>query len=260
MVINFENYLRFLLVMLRFTGMIFFNPIFSRQNVPGMVRAGLAFTLAILVSPSVSADLPEVYLLEFLYLVIKELLVGLAAGTIFRLFLSAILVGGDKIDMQIGISMAKAFDPASNTSIAMSAQYINIMFYMTFFLSGAHLTLIRLTARSFEILPLGSYLINPDSLYLIPELFGLILLLAIKLALPMIVVEVIVTFAVGMIMRIVPQINVFVLNIQIKLIVGIVLLVLLVPSFMGYVENLIVLCYENIFDYWSTLGAPMPIP
>jgi flagellar biosynthetic protein FliR len=125
---------------------------------------------------------------------------------------------------------------------------------MTFFIIGGHLHLIQATVQSFTILPVGTYLVNYDALYVIPQLFTSILLLALFLAMPIIVLEVIITFAVGLIMRLVSQINVFILNFQIKLTVGFLVLAFLVPPMMAFVENLIILCSENVQEYWMNLS------
>ena len=171
-----------------------------------------------------------------------------------QMFLSLFVVSGDVIDSQIGVGMAKMFDPATNSSISITAQYFNIMFTALFFLTGNHLTLIYLTARTFDIIPLGEITVSRDIFLEIPIFFGAIMLYAIKLCLPIIVLEVIISFAVGIIMRIVPQINVFVINIQLKLVVGMLALVLLVPAFIGFVENMLVLCMENIQHFWTILA------
>jgi flagellar biosynthetic protein FliR len=248
------TYLVFLLVMVRFFGVLILHPMFSRPNVPRMALAGLAFFLALLVSGIIPRDgIVEVSMPLYLIWVVKELLVGMTGGFIIRMFMSALLIAGSSIDMQIGISMSQAFDPGSNSSISMSAQFLNLMYYMTFFITGGHLYIIRLTVQSFTVLPVGTYLVNTDAFYVIPELFTNILLLGLFLATPMIVLQIIITFAVGIIMRVVPQINVFVLNIQIKLTIGILVLAFLVPPMMGFIENLIQICSENVQSYWANL-------
>lgn len=236
------------------TGMLMFNPIFSRSNIPAMANTGLAFVLAITITGSTAfPPLPDVTLYSFLYLVIKELSVGFFAGMVIQMFLSILIIGGEIIDMELGIGMAKVFDPASNSSISISSQFLNVMFVMGFFQTNAHLTLIHMTAKTFDIIPLGDLVLNRQSFLAIPELFSTVFLLAIKLCLPVMVIEVIVTFAVGMIMRVVPQINIFVVNIQFKLIVGMMVMVMLVPAFSAFCENLLVLCFENIQQIWLKL-------
>lgn len=238
--------------MLRMTGMLFFNPIFSRKNVPVMVNTGLAFVLAILISGSIEfPPLPEVTLYSFFYLALKELSVGLFAGFIVQMFLAVLIVGGEIIDMQLGLGMAKEFDPASNASITVSSQLLNTMFMLGFFASNAHLTYISMTAKTFDIIPLGRIApFNRENFMAMLELFNIIFLLGIKLCLPILVMEIIVTFAVGMVMRVVPQINIFVMSIQFKLTIGLLVMIILIPTFSAFCENLLVLCFENIQNFW----------
>lgn len=251
MYIDLERYLVFLLIMVRMTGMVVFNPIFGRQNIPTMFGAGLSFTLTILLyNTGTFAPLPDVTLFTFFYLTVKELSVGIFSGFVIRMFLSVLVVGGEIIDMQLGLSMSKAFDPATNASVSITAQILNVMFYIGFFQANAHLTLIKMTAKTFDIIPLGDLVFRRENFLAIPELFSYIFLLSIQLCIPIVVMEIIVTFAVGMVMRVVPQINIFILNIQLKIIIGIVALLILVPSLSAFCDNLLTLCFENIQSVW----------
>lgn len=251
MTVNLSGALTFLLVMLRMTGMMVFNPVFGRRNTPPMVSAGFAFVLAVLLTGSMRfAPMPDPTLFSFLYMAVKELSVGLMSGFILQSFLSILVIGGEVVDMQLGIGMAKVFDPGTNASVALSSSVFNVMFIMTFFATNNHLTYIYLTSQTFRMIPLGVTTFNYDILYYIPELFSTILLFAVKLCLPIVVIEVIVTVAVGIIMRIIPQINIFVINIQFKLLFGMFALVVLVAPFMGYFENLILICFDKIQAVW----------
>jgi flagellar biosynthetic protein FliR len=233
------------------TGLLVFNPIFSRTNVPTMVNAGLAFVLAILLTGSVSfPQITDVSFYTFTYMAIKEMSVGLFAGFILRMFMAALIMGGETIDMQLGIGMSKIFDPASNASISVSAQLLNIMFVVGFFQSNAHLTLIQMTAKTFDIIPLGDITFNTQNFLYVPELLSLVFLLSIKLCLPILVMEIIVAFAVGMVMRVVPQINVFVISFQLKLLIGLFVMVMIVPAMGAFCENLLTLCLEYIETIW----------
>ena len=251
MYINLDRYLIFMLVMLRMTGLFMLNPIFSRLGVPQMVNAGLAFVIAICIAGArVFPALPEMNFFNFFYFALKELAVGMVAGFIIRMFLSIFIVGGEVIDMHLGIGMAKAFDPQTNASVSISAQLLNIMFTVGFFTSNTHLTLIQMTASTFDIIPLGELTFSPEALYALPELYTLIFLLSIRLCMPVIVMEGITTFAVGMVMRVIPQINIFVVQIQLKLMLGMLVMVMLVPAFSGFCENVLFMCLENIQEVW----------
>ena len=233
--------------MLRMTGLLTLSPIFGRQNIPTLSRMGLAFFLSVLLMGTVRVvpDL-QLSLLQLLYHALFELAIGMMVGVVFRMFLSVLFVGGDVIDTQMGISMSKSFDPSSNMSISTTANLLNAMFYLLFFLTNSHHTFFRMAAQTFNILPLGGTQLNPNAFYYIAELMSTIFILAIKLSMPIVIIELIVTMAVGIIMRVVPQINIFAVNIQFKLAVGLVTLLLLVPAFSGFIENLITICFEQV--------------
>lgn len=257
MVVNFDHALAFLLIMLRMTGMLVVHPILGRQNIPVMVNAGLAFVMSIfLVNIVPIPALPTPTLLVFLYWVVKEMLIGIMASMVVRLMLSVMVISGEVVDMQMGMSMAKAFDPGSNTSISLTTQYFNVTFVILFFITNNHLTYLKMATQTFQVVPLGTFTLNTDAFYALPEMLSTVWLFALKLSLPVVVIEIIVTFAVGIIMRIIPQINVFVVNIQFKLFIGLLVLVFLVPSFTGFLENLVTITTENIQQLWVTLLAP----
>ncbi|MDL2232216.1 flagellar biosynthetic protein FliR [Ruminococcaceae bacterium OttesenSCG-928-L11] len=251
MTIETSQALTFMLIMVRMVGMLVLNPIFGRANVPSMVNAGIAMVMSIMLIGVVpEAPVADPMIFPLLILMAKELLLGFVTGLLLRMFLAIIVVGGETIDMQMGISMSKAFDPGSNTSISVSASIMNVMFLLIFFGTNNHLTFFKLITNTFYILPVGGTWLNFDGFYYLPELLSVILIFAVKLALPVIVIEIITSMAVGIIMRIIPQINVFVVNIQFKLLIGIFLLYVLVAPMTGYFESLIELCFEYLHEAW----------
>ncbi len=256
MTIDLTNYLVFLLVLIRMTGMLITNPIFGRRNVPAMMNAGFALLLSILVVNTVPlTPLPDPNFLTFALMALKEFAVGFLAGQMMLMFLSILVVGGEIIDMQLAIGMAKIFDPGTNASISLTSTLFNSMYIMVFFATNNHLTLISLTAQTFRIIPLGIYTLNWNLLYYLPEFLSTIFIFAIKLCMPIMVIEIIVTMAVGIIMRVIPQINVFVVNIQFKLLIGFFALIILVIPFTAFFENMIVICTEQIQYVWQNFVA-----
>jgi len=257
MYIDLNNALVFLLVMMRMTGMLVMNPIFGRRNIPTMLNMGFSFMLAIIITSALPfPTLPDPTLLNFAFMAIMELMVGFAAGFIVNLFLTVMIVGGSIVDMQMGLAMAQVFDPGTNASIPLSATIFNAMFILTFFITNNHLTFISMTAQTFNVIPLGTIGITSAALFYVPNLFSTILLFAAKMCLPIVVIQIITTLSVGVVMRIVPQINIFVLNIQLKLIIGIMVLFLLVTPFMAFMENIWQISFERIFDMWRLMIPP----
>lgn len=257
MYVDLENALAFLLIMLRMAGMLVVNPIFGRSNIPTMLNAGLSLILAVLLLSSVPLALPDPdpSFPALLLMALKELSIGIIASFIMRAFTSVFVIGGEIIDMQLGIGMAKVFDPGTNASVSLTSTMLNIMYTMVFFATNNHLTYIKMAAQTFEIIPLGGVRFNWDIGWYLPEYFSTIFLFGLKLCLPIVIIEIIVTVAVGLIMRIIPQINIFVVNIQFKLVIGFVSLIVLVAPFMAYLENMIIICFEQIGIVWRMLSG-----
>lgn len=221
------------------SGVIFFNPIFGRQNIPAIVKVGLSLGMAYYAAyhfshlPVSSYSTPV-----FLMAMIKEFAVGYALGFIVQLFLSTLHVGGELVDLQMGISMALLYDPASNSQISISGNLLTIMYTMLFFMTDSHVNLLALAMNSYLVIPMGVQGISPQIGIFVAELFGYILVYAVQLALPFIVMEIILEVAVGMMMRVVPNINVFVVNLQLKLMVGMAVMMTVIPMMVGYLQQL----------------------
>lgn len=243
-----------LFIFIRMTGCIVFNPILGRRNVPTIIKIGLAMTLSIFsyqLVPVQPFEIPSV--LVFFVEALKELLVGFVIGFIIQMFLSVILIGGENMDMQIGVSMSKIYDPQSNVSMPLTGSIANAMFLLIFFSSNAHLTLIQLFTKLCVMVPYGSLDFHPEMFGQIVSLFSYILIYAVKMSLPVLAAELITEIAVGLVMRAVPQIDVFVINIQLKVIIGFVIILIMIPSLAAFTERLITLMFDNISSVYKAL-------
>ncbi|MDD6991293.1 MAG: flagellar biosynthetic protein FliR [Oscillospiraceae bacterium] len=215
-----------LMVFARILGIFSFNPILARSNIPARVRVGLSLLMAYIVAlalPPMEFDAGDTvgqYVLSF----VAELFIGMVLGFICDLFIYMIYMAGDIMDAQAGLGMAKVFDPSTHIQMSMYGSFMGFFMYLYFFAANAHLTLIRIFVDSFEIIPLGGGHINPDLGWTIVSMFSQILVLMMQLAMPVIAAELIVEFCMGILMKTVPQIQIIVVNIQLKVIVGFVVL------------------------------------
>lgn len=246
MVFDFDITL-FLFVFMRMSGCILFNPIFGRKNVPMILKIGLTFFLSIFtygLIPAQTVDVSNIFV--FMVLMIKELLVGLIVGFIIQLFMSAILIAGETIDFQMGFSMAKAYDPASNTSMPITGSIFNAMFMIIFFATNSHLTLIKIFCTLGTVAPFGQIEFSTKVFSELISLFSYILVYAVKMSMPILAVEIIAEIGVGLIMRAVPQINIFVINLQLKIFLGLACIIILIPAYSKFLELLITLMFDKI--------------
>lgn len=235
------------------SGIFLFNPVFARKNVPGNIRTGLAFLCALAASGTLDAAPLQVSALPvFMLLCVKELMIGFIVGFVVNLFLSSVLVAGELIDFQSGLSMAKVYDPQSNSSIPLAGSLVNILFMLSFFMSNGHLTIVKIAVYSLRALPPGPELFGFYFAQYLVLLFAEILVMAVKIAFPFIAVETMTEFGIGILMKTVPQIHVFSINIQLRLIIGLALLLLMVPS-MAYMMDSMVGCMFERIGYTITL-------
>lgn len=238
----------FLLVLARMSGCVFFNQIFGRGSIPAIIKISFSLMLAItvygIIPPTDKIIISSV--LEYSLIILKEVFIGYIIGYIISMFFSIVVIGGEIIDLQIGMSMSKIYDPSSNVSMGISGSLLNAFIILLFFSARGHLSLIQIFITSCKLIEIGSFTIPQNLFYNMVEMFSQILIFSLKLALPILAVEIITEAGVGILMKAIPQIQVFSVNIQLKLFVGLFLMMMLVPSFSTFLENILTIMFETI--------------
>lgn len=238
----------FLLVFARMGGMLLANPLLSRKNVPMRVRVGLVLALSLLLAPNLDAQAAAGFqTVEMMMALFKEAALGVCFGLVFQIFYYMIFVAGDVMDTVFGLSMAKVFDPVSGTQVSVMGQLLQIVFVLYFFATGSHLVMIKTFAYSFDVIPPGAYtlLLEEISSFLL-TLFNSAFLLMLKMSLPFIIAEFIVEAAMGILMKLIPQIHVFVINMQCKIIAGLLLVLLFAQPIGNFIDNYIGVILDNM--------------
>lgn len=244
-----DRFMLFTFVFMRMTGCIGFNPIFGRRNISSIIKAGFIFVLSmVLYFYSEEFIVPVSNSLEYGILLLKELAVGFIIGSVMNFFLYVIIFAGEILDLQMGISMSKIYDAQSNTSIALTATFYNILFIFLFFTLDGHLTLLQIILTSSRIVPYGSVVIRPEIATFMLDIFCQCTVLAVKFTFPLLAIEFLTEIGVGILMKVNPQINVFVVNIQMKILVGFIIILLLFTPLANYLVNLISLMLEKITE------------
>lgn len=242
------NFIVYLMVLGRVSGIFSFNPIFARRGVPNTIKVGASLALALVMTTAGDFDyrMPD-GLLPLVFDFGKELLVGAVLGFFVNLMLQIFTMAGEVTDMQLGLSMAKSYDPTFGNA-GLSTQYYSYWFMLYFFAVGAHKSYIELFSVSYNSIPLGFTSFNINVPYVLVHYFQSVLELGLKLAMPVVVASLVTEFCVGVLMKAVPTIHVFVLNIQIKMLMGFIVLAAscgVVGEFMGRIIDIL---FENLND------------
>ena len=225
----------FLLITARMSGCILFNPLLGRSSIPNLVKGGFILMLSVCVFMTTTTP-PRVpdSLLGLALVFLLELFLGYILGLVVNLFFYIPLMAGSVIDMQMGLSMASTYDPASGIQVTATSTLLNVLMSLLFFAANGHQTLIRIFAVSGRIVPFGSVTLGDDLYLAMIQLFIDCTILGVKLCMPVLAAELMGQVGMGILMKAIPQINVFAINIELKVIIGLTLILLLLTPFSEY--------------------------
>ena len=222
----------FLLITARMTGCVAFNPLLGRRGVPSLVKAGLILLLTVSVFSitTVQVEAPST-LLGLALMFLMELFLGYVLGLVINLFFYIPVMAGSVIDMQMGLSMASTYDPASGIQVTATSTLLNVLMSLLFFAANGHHTLIRIFLVSGRVVPFGAVALGENFYEAMIQIFLDCTLLGVKLAMPILAAELMGQVGMGILMKAIPQINVFAINIELKVIIGLVLIMLMLFPF-----------------------------
>lgn len=245
----------FLMITGRMTGMVLFNPLFGRRGIPGMVKGGFILLLSVCVFTvtPVRLEMPAT-LLGLAFTFLMELFLGYVLGLVINFFFYIPVMAGSVIDMQMGLSMASTYDPSSGIQTTVTSNILNALMTLLFFVANGHHTLLRIFASSGLVVPFGAVALGDHFYAAMVQIFLDCTLLGVKLAMPILAAELMGQVGMGILMKAIPQINVFVINIDVKVIVGLAMLMLLMVPISDYllkVETEMLLAIQRMLPLMS---------
>ena len=233
----FGNADYFILILLRVGGLVISSPIFGRVNVPQRVKVCLVVAVSYLfftLFPQTAA-LEYTTLLGFLFVCAGEVLLGIALAFVTNIFFTLTsFTAGQLIDMQMGYGIVNVYDIQNNTQAPVMGNILNLMLLMVFFTVNGHLRLIDIIYMTVDSMPVGSLVFSPGIGIIALEIFAKAFLLGIMMALPIIASGLTLEILLGVLMRLVPQIHMFVVGVPLKMLVGLAVFTATLPVFGGF--------------------------
>lgn len=219
----------FALIVMRMSGAFFINPIFGRTGVPSRVKTAFVLVMSLLIYLSSDGILEyePTTMIEFIVMLVKELLYGVVISFGMELAFCIVRFATTVIDHVMGLSMAQVYDPQYNTQTTVTSGLYYALLVLLFFASDSHLRLIGIFFHSAEQIPYGQVMWNRQLPLTILSMFQECIYMGLQFAMPIVTMQLLTEASIGVLMRIIPQINVFVVNFQLKIIVGLVLMVVL---------------------------------
>ena len=229
--INTAYFLALFLIFLRVTSFFAITNVFFPKGTPKTLKAmfSLIFSFALLGGinyESINEITSNYYLLLYMFFEVTN---GLILGLISNIAFEVLLMAGSLIDVHIGLSMLNTIDPNSETSTTITGNLLHYVALVIFFIIDGHHMLIKSLIESFILLPIGKGLFNVDTMMTMIEIIANYFVIGLKISLPIILIIILADVSMGLISRAVPQINVMILGMPVKMLLGIIAISVSLP-------------------------------
>ncbi|MBE5906428.1 MAG: flagellar biosynthetic protein FliR [Lachnospiraceae bacterium] len=238
---NIATFEYYVLILVRITSFMVVAPFYGISSAPGRVKIGFSAMISLwlyqVILPKTGLTYSGVF--DYSALVLKEVMVGLLIGYAGNICNTIILTAGKLIDMNIGLSMATEYDPMTRTQASVVANMYNYFVLILLIVTNMHHYILRAVCDSFTLIPLGRVNFHMD--YLLKSMIQFMsdtFVIAFRIFLPVFAVTMILNVILGILSKVAPQMNMFSVGMQIKLLVGLGVMfvtVFLLPDIANYI-------------------------
>lgn len=247
------NIILFMAILTRLSGLFASAPMFSTFPIPPQVKVWLSASIAFLVFPLIQSNIQFITptsVPELTIILLKEFLIGFLIGYCANVLFIAIELGANMFSIQMGLSADMALNPMSGGSSPMITQMYTWMMTMVFIILNAHHWMFSALYNSFQVMPIGyGFAFSPELVQQIVVIVSQIFIIALKIALPIFGVLFITDVLLGFTSKVMPQMNIFMVSIPLKIYLGLLLsfmfarpiveyLLVLIPKFMETITSI----------------------
>lgn len=230
---TFEDLEFFLLVFARIAAFMFTAPFFSMSNTPRRVRAGFSLILSVLLVHAIGDHNVPAYstVLGYSIIVLKETIAGLMIGLGANMCMSIVHFAGKVADMEIGLSMVQLFDPMTRDSTGFMGSLYQYLLILIMLVTNMHYYFLRAIVETFNLIPIGGAQFSTGKIMTtMVQFLTDFVTISFRLCLPIVAAMLILNAVLGVLAKTAPQINMFSVGIQIKIIVGLGILFLTIGT------------------------------
>jgi len=247
----------FILIFARISGIFSSAPLFAVRNMPSIVKIGLALMLSYIIAPVVLADANTVIpddIFPYIMILISEYLIGVILGFTTYIVFYGIQMAGAILDVKIGFGMVHIIDPAMGQRIPLIGNFKHMLAMIIYLATNCHHLFLSALYSSFTIVPVAKAVSFGGVGLIIAGMGSNIYLIAVKIALPVLIALFLTEVALGILARTMPQLNIFVVGIPARIIVGIFMLIFGIPFYVALLEVLFTGMLSNIYEVLWYLG------
>ena len=246
-----------LLLNFRVAGLFLTAPVFSHRAIPPMVKVALVLTLSLALLPAASHSVapPMKSVFDLALIAGKEFLVGVIMGLVVSLVFIAINMAGSLVGLQSGLSIASIIDPATADEVNIFGEFWTITALVIFFGINGHHALLSGLGDSYRVLPIGTALLTGTVAESLMRLSAGLFSMAIKFAAPVMLTLLLMEVALGVLARTMPQMNVFVIGIPVKIAVSLFVVAASLPMFGWVMSKMVVYLNEQMGNISGALAS-----
>lgn len=224
-----ENVEFYLMIIVRMSAFVVVAPFFNMSSVPRKVKAGFAVFLGLMMANMLDyTPLTYTGTIGFMALIIKEAVVGLLIGYAASICTYIVNFSGELIDMEIGLSMVNQFDPVSRVQTTITGNLYSYLIMFLLMATNMHYYILSALFDSFKLIPIGSAVIPPTFYELIVRYIVDYFVIGFRIVLPVFATTLLMNIVLGIMAKVAPQMNMFVIGMQLKILVGLIILLLVI--------------------------------
>jgi flagellar biosynthetic protein FliR len=242
----------YLLALVRITGVVMFAPVIGSHTIPRRIKITIAMALTLGLLPAIPPAQSVPSNLGILGVgIASELAFGIAIGLCANLAFVAAQWAGEMAGQQMGFTLSGLMDPEAGAQGSVLGDFYLMFSLVVFLLVNGHHALIRGLGASFSSLPLLSVSMNRNILDLFLGLLQSATILSLQLAAPLLITMLIVDFSLGLMARVVPQINVLALSLSVRSAAGLIVLLLIAALTATTLGSSLVTWMKTIQTLWN---------
>lgn len=226
MLIDIHQIEFFVLVFVRIASAFAVLPLFSHSATPNMLKAGLAGAIALLLVPTLSSTMPPPSgtILDFLLLALRETVCGILLGLAGQFLFYAVDIAGQLIGFQAGFSVVSSIDPNTEAQSTVLTQIYNVVAMLVFLAIDGHHAMIKAICDSLHVIPVGKLALDARfSAWMLAAVQG-VMVDGVRLAAPLMVTLLLTDVGLGILTRVAPTMNVFVIGFPLKVAITMIML------------------------------------
>lgn len=234
-----ENMEYLLFIVARVSAFVFTAPFFTFGEVPQKMKAAFTLLFSALLYVTIP-NTPTRYLgiAGFTGLVVMEAVAGILLGFFTNIVMTILNFTGRLIDMEIGFSMVTMYHPVFRVETSVSGNLYSYFIILLLLVGNFHHYFIRAFVDSYQVIPVGGVNLSFGLLGVIENFLGEYFLIAMRLMLPIYASMLLVNTVLGVMAKVAPQMNMFVVGIQLKVLGGLIVLILMMAMLPGVADFL----------------------